>query len=284
MGDSRAAAGFMPSRIPDSANLAMGLVTPVELYFQTRHILDCPRPPKRVVLSISIQQLERANQFWGRNALFGLMTFDDLEAIRRQSRAMNDTTLFAKATIGDIDAILNSWLITHRFPSFYFASLVNGAVVGRLSANHRQRELIVRSGGHFLYGTAPGSDDVSIDGVFPEFRVAPILDYYFKQMISLFASRGVEITFLAVPVNDATYRTISEKLEREFAGYMSSLQQQQPNFHVVGEPLRHWDNKWFGDANHLNAAGAERFSAEVAKYLTGSSEGTLAVRPAGRSD
>ncbi|MBR0963729.1 hypothetical protein JQ554_06405 [Bradyrhizobium diazoefficiens] len=268
IGDSRAAAGFMPSRIPGLANLAMGLVSPIDLYFLSQRILACPQPPKRVVVSVSIPQLEQAPLFWSRNVLFGGLTFENLEEVRRHSRALDDKTIFPQATVGDLDAILNDWMVAHKFPSFYFASLVNGGVVGRLAAHHRLRQAIAQSNGHLLYGTAPGSDGVSIDGAAKEFRAAPILDYYFREMIALYATRGVEVLFVAAPVNDATFRTISPAVARQFADYLAALARDEPNFKLVGAAVRPWDNKWFGDANHLNEGGAERFSAEMARELS----------------
>ena len=266
LGDSRAAAAFVPSRIPDSVNYALGGATPIELFYTAERILACPQAPRRVLLSISMPQLTRAAYFWQRSALFGFLSFAELEQVRRRSRALGDQTVFAAPTIGDVDAILTNWLYAHQFPSFYAAYLVNEAVVARLQSNQRIGSEIARSGGQHLYGSDPGSDGVSDDGLDREFRAAPILDDYLRRMVALFAARGTELDFVGVPMNDATYRSVTPAAARGFRDYIASLAKSFPGFHVAGDPLPHWNDRWFGDSAHLNAAGADRFSERVAEY------------------
>ena len=268
MGDSRASAGFVPRMIPGSVNVALGGSSPIEQYYMAERILACPKPPKRIVFSMSISNVALIFNFWSRSGLFGFLSFSDYEQVRQRSRALHDNTIYGAPTVGDLDAVLTEWLYAHRFPTFSSAYLLQETLIGRLRENRRIAEETSASVGQHSYGAAAGSADPSpFDIEVTKFKALPILDDYLRRMLALFAAKGIPVIFLAVPMNEATYAALSPETKLGFRDYIASLARQMPDFTIVGDPLPHWDNKWFGDTAHLNQAGANLFSSHVAGVL-----------------
>ena len=269
LGDSRAVAGFIPAEIPGTINLAMGGMSPVELYYTARHLLACPQAPRRIILSLSIPQFLSADYYWVRSAPFGILTFGEMEDVRRRSRALGDDSLYGAAKVGDVDAILSDWLYAHDFPPFVAGAMWHAHLLGRLRSNRALSEATIQSGGQHLYGTDAGSDGVSIDGLHDRFQVSPLIDQSMRRMLALLAARGTQVLFMAAPMNRATGATVSAALREEFDAYLAGLAGEYRNFRIVGDPLPVWDDKWFGDTTHMNQAGAEVFSAHIAASLAG---------------
>jgi hypothetical protein len=269
IGDSRASADFVPAELPDTVNLGVGGGSPIDFYYVARRVLACPTPPKRVILSITIPNLVRADMFWQRTALFGFLSFADLEEIRRVARSLDDHTIYPSPTIGDYEARVEDWLYAHYFPSFYTASLLNSGIVGRLHKNLQAGAATLQSGGQHLYGTSERSDLVASDADIRQFRVPPILDYYLRRMLDMFSAHGTNVEFIGAPMNDVTYAALDPAVVTAYRQYLEALSHQVPNFRIDGDPVVHWDDGWFGDQSHLNEAGARRFSAQVLKTFGG---------------
>ena len=260
MGDSRAVAGFIPDLIPGTVNLADGGDTPMEMYFEARRILACAPLPRRVIMSESILMLVSDPYFWRRNGLFGGFRFADLEAVRKRSRQIDDTILFAKPAMADLDAIMTNWLYANKFPSFYSDYILDGGVIGRRSDNLRVERQVERARGYHAYGDDPGVHQVAEDAGVTAFRPSPLLDSYFNDLLTAFGKAGVEVVFIGVPMNDATYRRLAPGIAADMTAYLQRLAASHGNFTILGEPVDHLDDGYFGDANHLNPVGARLFS------------------------
>ncbi len=267
LGDSRAVAGFVPKQLGDATNLALGGATPIEMFYMASRALACPQPHRQVVMSLSPSQLMDGEYFWPRTALFDFLSFSDLEQIRKLSRALGDTLLFAPPAFADVDAIINDWLYAHNFPSFSAAAMFDHAIIGRLRANTRIERDIEASGGQHGYGTRSGSDEIADDALLAGFHVAPIYNAYFDRLLTMLEQHGSRVLFIAVPMNDATYAAMSPQVVRGFDDYLRGLAARHPNFQLVGDPIAHMDNRYFGDDTHLNAEGADLFSADVRTTL-----------------
>ncbi len=163
---------------------------------------------------------------------------------------------------------VRDFLYEIRFPPLYFSSLAHVGAVFRWARNQRLLDATLAERGHYYFGTAPGSDAVALDGHLPAFRPLPILDHYFERMLAMLDARGIEAIFIAMPVNDTTWRAAVPAVGEQFAAYLAAYERRFPHFHVASEILPHWPNQFFGDQFcHLNPEGAERFSALLAQRL-----------------
>ena len=266
LGDSRMVAGVIPAKLGDATNLALGGATPIEMYYTMLHASTCANPPRRVVISFSPQQLMSTGYFWPRTALFGYLTNDELNQIRQEARHVGDTVLYSAPNIGDFDAILTNWLYAHHFPSYYMSSIVNGRVNGRLAAYREIQQEVTETGGQHFYGQANGVHETAEEADHDSFHASPLLDGYFAKLLTLCQQTGAQVYYIAAPWNDTTWSQLHPGFADQLQTYLRNLAQRFPNLHLI-TPVAHMDDAYFGDEYHLNAKGAEIFSAEIAAKL-----------------
>jgi hypothetical protein len=164
---------------------------------------------------------------------------------------------------------LRSLLYTLRFPAYYFNSVAKGGVFLRWWNNRASLAEVTASRGQYFFGKDPGSSRVAVEGHLQTFTPLPVLDHYFDRMLALLAKRHIEADFVAMPMNQATRQVVRSDVSEAFAAYLSSYAARYPNFHLIGEAMPDWPDRWFGDNfAHLNPAGAQRFSARVAAWLS----------------
>jgi len=263
LGDSRAAAGLLPSRIKGATNLALGGGTPVEMYYISKDILKCPRTARRVIISMSPGQAVSSSYFWDRTGLYGVLTFDDLEEIRLRSRALNDTNIYGPPKFGDLDAVIGNVLHAVDFPSYDTSYIIRHYVIGRLRDNRKVAAETLAANGQHYYGGENGSDGIADDAKLTRFVPSALLGEYFGRMLDDYEAHGIGVYFIGVPMNEATYDRMNPDVINGFQAYLVSLAAAHPNFKVIGSAVASLDNRYFGDSTHLNAKGAELVSQKV---------------------
>jgi hypothetical protein len=154
-----------------------------------------------------------------------------------------------------------------RFPPFYFDSLVNGYVALRWQHNREAMRDALQSSGHALFGTADGSSGLAIEAGREPYSTSPLVDLFFSRTLALLAKHGVPVMVLTMPVNHATFVRTRPELGRQFAAYLRTKTRQYPNLRVVGPTIPCWPDRFYGDAWHFNARGAEAFSRELDPVL-----------------
>lgn len=278
VGDSRAAAGIVPALLPvRTANLAVGGGEPIEALAAVRRALRCPDPPRRVIVSFDAVHFVQPELFWERTVRFGFLDARDLAELRNVSRRLDDLSVYEERHTDSLPSRVRDGMYMSRFPSTQFASLVKSGVFMRWWQNRRILAAGLRARGYYTFGTAAGSDVVAGDGHLSQFRPLPVLDWYFDRLLALLNKRGIEVDFVSVPMNDATWQAMQPVVRRDFAAYLDAYAQRYPSFHVIGEVTPHWPDRWFGDGfAHLNPLGAERFSVQLAQWLAASAPSRLA--------
>ncbi|MDR3535468.1 MAG: hypothetical protein P4L71_03115, partial [Acetobacteraceae bacterium] len=269
LGDSRAAAGVLAAALPmRAANLAVGGGKPVEAYAALTRALACPVAPRRVVLSMDAAHFVQADLFWERAVRFGFVGSADLARLRATADASGDRSLFAQQRFAGLPGALRDWLYVARFPSLYFASLVQGGGVLRWPENERALAAGRAARGQYYFGTEPGSDAIAIDGHMASFIPAPVLDRYFDRILAVLAARGIPADFVSLPMNRATEQAVQPAVRAAFAAYLARYEARYPGFHVLGPVMRAWPDRLFGDGfAHLNPAGAALFTAAFGRCL-----------------
>ncbi|HJS87702.1 MAG TPA: hypothetical protein VJ779_19790 [Acetobacteraceae bacterium] len=271
VGDSRAAAGIVPALMPRAtSNLAMGGGKAIEALSVVRRALACPNPPRRVVISLSPAQFTRPDLFWERTVRYGLLSASELAELERTSRDAGDWSVFEDGHGDGLTGKVRAALYEIRFPALYFGSLTKGGVFLRLRGNRRALAAGLLSRGQYFFGTEPGCDAVAVEGHLPAFRPLPVLDRYFDRLLALLAARHVRTEFVAIPINQETWRATQPAMRSTFASYLHAYEVKYPNFRIVGPVLLSWPDRFFGDAfSHLNPAGARLLSARLAACLDG---------------
>ena len=274
VGDSRAAAGIVPALMSRrTTNLALGGGKPIEALSMVRRALACPNPPRRVVISLNPAQFTRSDLFWERTVRFGLLSGREIAELERVSRETGDWSIYEDSHGDGLTGRVRAALYEIRFPSLYFGSLAKGGVFLRLRENRRALAQGLLSRGQYFFGTEPGCDAVAIEGHLTAFQPLPVLDRYFDRLLALLAARHVRAEFVAIPVNQETWRATQPAMRSAFVDYLQAYEAKYPNFRVVGPTLLPWPDRFFGDPfSHLNPAGARLLSARLAACLDGPPE------------
>jgi hypothetical protein len=145
---------------------------------------------------------------------------------------------------------------------------MKGGLVLRWPRNRRTLDAVVAARGHYFFGTASGSSVVAAEGHMRVFKPLPVLEWYFNRILEQLRARGIPAVFIAVPMNDATARQIEPEVREGFRAWLAAYEASYPEFHVAGDVMPHWPDRFFGDGfAHLNPDGANRFSAPLGRCL-----------------
>ena len=103
------------------------------------------------------------------------------------------------------------------------------------------------------------------------FHPLPVLERYFSDLLDQLAARGIPVTFLSMPMNEATAHAVDPEVRAGFRAWLAGYEARYPGFRVVGEVMPHWPNAFFGDGfSHLNPAGAALFNSGLGPCLEAS--------------
>ena len=269
VGDSRAAVDILPARLGVAAvNLAVGGGQAIEAYVTVAHALDCPMPPKLVVISIDAAHFVLPDLFWERSVRYGLVGGAALREVLATATRLGDRRLLTPYHDDHLPPQLRASLQDLRFPPFYFNATLKAGFGLRWWRNNAALTEGILARGQYFFGTAGGSAEVAREGSLTGFTPIPIQAEYFDRLLTLLQVRGIPAVFVAMPVNEATRAAIAPDLERGFAAYLEGVVARYPGLEVAGPLFPAWPNTWFGDGfSHLNPAGATRFTTMFDEFL-----------------
>ena len=143
-------------------------------------------------------------------------------------------------------------------PNKYVTALGNAGFDQRLKGN----QSIYNS--NYLYGGRYIGRTVEVGELLPteysEFRVKPMFDKYYKDLIRMCIDRGCEVHIVKPPLPETT--TFTENYVRQYEEYYDELQKLFPMITV--EWWREgYDAACFADNSHMNMSGAFRFGQEI---------------------
>jgi hypothetical protein len=278
VGDSRAAVNIVPALLGvKTTNLAVGGGQAIEAFIAVSRALDCPAPPKRVVVSLNAGHFVKPDLFWERSIRFGSLNHAELAEVLRTAIAIGDTTVLSPHHNDGLPPQLRAWLYAIRFPPLYFAGVLKAGFFLRFWQNQASLNAALASRGQYYFGTDPGSSVMAADGELRSFVLLPIQDHYFNAMLALLAARGIPVDFIAMPLNRSTYTQVRPEVERGYTAYLAGYAARFGNFSVVGKVMPDWPDRFFGDVfAHLNPGGAALYSAGFGACLRARLDGSAA--------
>jgi hypothetical protein len=266
LGDSHAEGSVMPLEMPaKTANLGLGALSPVEMYFVARKVLNCPNPPKLVLDIHSLEAFSGVGEgLWKRALRFGLVSFSDVREIGRQAGALGDPSLEKVNTNDGLTGLVRDLAYGYGFPSIYTSSLVAGRVFGRYQPNMELLGKISARRGYVEYPPFTGTAVVGSDAKIVRFAPPPLAEFYFDATLRTLTRAGVAVVFLTPPIAEATGAALQPGVADAFASYLQTHAGQ-----VSGVPpdrlgIVLWPDRLFVDGGHLTEEGARLFSRRLA--------------------
>ncbi|UAK25057.1 hypothetical protein [Sphingomonas nostoxanthinifaciens] len=269
IGDSRAAAGYAPAMLGTGIrNLALTGATPVETYFQAKRIAACPRPPRVVIVSFSPRQYFEMNWLWLHAVSYGQLGFGDLQQIAADEHALHRSDLYHGAFGSEPPPPMKNWMYAYHFPPYDFASLIGAHLVGRRHENAKIEADTLRQGGQHVNGIpAKCATGLAWEATQKTFTANPLVTLYLQRMLKLFADRHIAVVFGPTPMSAASMRILDPAYAAGYRAYLMQQAAPYANARFAPDLLTTRPDCAFGDAHHLNQAGAEAFSRDYAPEL-----------------
>lgn len=254
LGDSTANAAYMPELLSDvSINLALGGTTPMENYYVMQDYLENNNAPDIVYISFLDDRLQSTDCYWKRTLYSHRFSLTKNWEMLKRAKEYEELSIVTETS--NLDFLAYEMFL----PSKYITSLSNASFNQRYDGNITAYNLNSIHGGRYIArGNAEGeAANINIDS----FYVAPLFDYYYKELIQLCVANGIKVHIIKLPLPDTI--TFSESYINQFNEYYADIQGLYPG--VTVEWWDKYDKACFVDGWHLNTHGALKFSSELKK-------------------
>jgi len=261
LGDSRAMADIMPSEVDDETvvNLAVGGATSIEMYYTLNNYIKNNGNPGKVIIMFAPFHYTIIDNFWTRTAYFNYLSVADMKDLYSNAKAADSETLLRDGYQNDLISYRT------RFPDKYLPALLNAHFFGRYSDNsNKYRELTVEHG-YGEFGTEKGCSGFNYEVSYEHMHTtgdAVLLDIYMNRLLKLCSDSNIDTELLIPPMNESSYNALKPSYVAEFSDYLNTLQIKYPAILVDGN-IPCYDDKYFGDASHLNREGAIKFTQSL---------------------
>jgi hypothetical protein len=261
-GDSRAEAAIDPRGLDvPTRNITFGGETPLEGYFFIRKAMECPAPPKQIVLSYGISDFTWVSEFlWENGARFGFVGYPELEDISSTARSLGDDSVEdVEGRLGFGGRLRNS-LYSIQFPPLYFNALVTGQIFRRYDTNLAALSNAREQLGHIPYRRAGAAAPAAAQHLSADFSPLPVQKAFFERTVQLLEKRKVEALYISMPVSQAEARRWTPGSRQKFEEFLSDFSKRHANFRFIKPLMVVWPDEAFVDGVHLEASFVARFT------------------------
>ncbi len=257
IGDSLANTFYVPNFLPGrTANLSVMGASPAHAYHILRRFLENNAAPGTCYVSFSDHLLDTDRDFLS-PASAKLFSFSEARNIMAEGRKYGRKF----KAVPDYPA----WEFYFFSPRVYQLSLVRGLLSDRGKSNRaRMRHADIHAGAYMQPVTASFGDGESIrDG----FSVAPLNDSYYRKMIELCMSKGIQVKLVKLPSHPAVAHT--DNYRKDFAGYYGKLKADYPEIAVDWFEYGLDEDCFVDTIGHVNLTGAYTFCGMLARFYPG---------------
>lgn len=254
IGDSRTKAGFIPDELSDSCyNLALGGTTPIEGYYTLKEYLEHHPAPECVVIAYAPMHYMDVDALWTRNIYFHVMNREDTaELFQIAAGCQNNENILIE------NYRLEYAMYRFYMPNKYCTALKNAAFIGRHGANVSKYQQMALERGHNFFGLANGSGDVNGEAKEADFTSSDVITIYMQKIFDLCSEQGIRVVVEQLPMNETSRSILTENFKSHYRQYMDELAIANPTVQIFGD-FYMYPNDYFGDADHLNQAGASAY-------------------------
>ncbi len=257
IGDSRAKSSLMPERLGDGIyNIAIGGATPIEMYYAAKNYMASGRIPKRACIIFAPYHLCDIDN-WNQTLFHNYLSVSEQAEVVKNALETENETVIYKGWLSD------ALSFRLRLPTKYLAQEYDAGFVGRRAENQETYDSVRADLGYCQFGSDPGNDSLNYETHHPVFDSSKLVLLYYDKLLSLLTENGVEVTVLQAPVNEASAEVISEEFLSGYRKYLEAQAEKYPQV-TFETRLPVYENRYFGDSNHLNRSGAEKYSDDIA--------------------
>ncbi len=263
LGDSLVQSGVMPTLWGDNAlSLALGGASPIEMYYSLKTYLSCHDAPSLVIMGFGQNHYMELSSFWGRNVYFHYMPLVEQAQILRRAEELDDLALF-ETNSPYADLLAYACYAPSKYLPAYIGMLEER---GRLKLNREWYEYTGEVRGYHLNGTQESNGQATDSVLYEEFIVSPLLDEQIREILTLCLDTGIQVVIERPPLNLASEQAMHPAFATQYVDYLNFLVTDYPGI-IVNTVIDVYPDDCFGDHEHLNAKGAERYTQLlVARY------------------
>lgn len=256
LGDSRAKSGLRSGELSeDTYNMAIGGATAIEMYYALENYLDHHSAPENAVIIFAPYHFCDIDN-WGQTLYYNYLTVPELLDVYRNALPSADPVVLADSFFAD------SLSYRLRLPNKYLAAQYNAGLIGRKSDNEAKYASVRADGGYTVFGTDAGNDGGNYETHHEEFDKSVLLETYFYKLLTLCTENDINVIIEQSPVNQASMDLITDEFLRGYDEFLTEIGTTFPSVFINRE-VTAYDNKYFGDNNHLNEDGAVIFTREI---------------------
>ncbi len=261
IGDSRAKSGIIPEILMEDEswgkvyNIAVGGATPIEMYYALKGYIENHGAPERAMIIFAPYHFCDIDN-WGQTMSFNYLSAPQLLEVYAQAVKCGETE-----KLGD-HFFTDELSYRLRLPNKYMDSIYNARIFRRSAENQGKYDSVRADGGYTEFGSEHGNDGQSYETHHPEFDSSQlVVDYYFRLM-DLCEENGIDTHIVQAPMNETSTELVTDAFLAGYRDMLAKVMEEHPTFGVEMD-VPEYNNKYFGDNNHLNREGAENFTAEV---------------------
>lgn len=263
IGDSRAKSSIMPASLHEGVyNIGIGGTTPIEMYYAASNYIRVHGAPKNAIIIFAPYHLCDIDN-WNQTLYYNYLSAGELADVYKNAAAFKNPVIDCRGWFTDA---LSYRL---RLPQKYLAAEYAAHFTGNRAANLAKAASVRADCGWCEFGTADGDSSGDYETHHETFDSSPLVLFYYDRLLTLLTDSGTKVLVEQAPINRASADVMHQEFMDGYRKYLDAQEEKYPAVTFVKDvPV--YDNKYFGDSNHLNKAGASLFTASLGKYLESS--------------
>ena len=260
IGDSRAKSSIIPEQMgKDVYNIAIGGSTSIEMYYALNNYLKNHRAPKRVIIAFAPYHFCEIDN-WKQTLFYNYLKPAELIEVEAKAFEYGDKTIHYPGWFGDM---LSFKL---RLPNKYLDAIYQAKLTGNKEANREKYASVREDRGYTEFGSDNGNSDLNYETHHETFDYSPLVLEYYDKLLDLCEANNIEAIIVQAPINQASSEVITEEFMNGYKSFLDEIMEKHPGFTVqMRVPV--YDNIYFGDNNHLNHSGADKFTREFLEII-----------------
>ena len=239
---------------PSIYNAAIGGATPIEMYYAFETYLKNHRAPEKVILIFAPYHMCDIDN-WEQTLYYNYLS------VPQEMKVYCEAVKLGEEKVAYKWAPCSMLSYKLRLPNKFLSAQYNAGFFRRYDENIKKKNTVIADKGYTVFGTDNGNSGLSYEVHHKEFDYSELVVSYYKRLLELMEKSGTKVYIIQSPVNTESFEKITPEFKEGYADMLNELTEGK-DFYVETE-LFPYDNKYFGDNNHLNRSGAEVFSSSL---------------------